>query len=301
MNIMITGASSGIGLRTAEKLVAQGHTVVNVSRTPCDDARIVNVLVDLSEPDAAERAFDGAKRVGTIDAGIYCAGFATAGAITDIDADSLEELTAVNYTSAAKFTAEFLRRTKAGTIVLVSSVAAFLPLPYQACYSAAKAALLAYARAASLELRGTDYRLHCVVPAGVATQFSAHRRKIYGENENANLNAAVDAATEAEQTGQLADDVAQIILDLLDKPNSKTVKYTGSKSAATAFGLRFLPLAAQDGMIYRKTGQKPENAAGTIVPAQKPKKPKIINLKDTAKAAPQKPSAKRQSQPHASG
>ena len=56
MNIVITGASSGIGLRTAEKLKDLGNNVVNVALEPCGVAGVVDILADFSEPSAARRA-----------------------------------------------------------------------------------------------------------------------------------------------------------------------------------------------------------------------------------------------------
>ncbi len=49
-NLVITGASSGIGQATAAAFKATGYNVINLSRTPCPEAGVTNIACDLSQP-----------------------------------------------------------------------------------------------------------------------------------------------------------------------------------------------------------------------------------------------------------
>lgn len=296
MNIVITGASSGIGLRTAEKLIAAGHQVFNVSRNPAGTPHIHDVLVDLSESDAVERAIKTvSKECGRIDVGIYCAGYSIAGSIKDVDLDDVHSITQVDYLSAVAFVKNMESAMKhRGRIIIISSMAGYFPLPYEPYYSAAKAALIAYCRSLSFEWRNSPMSICCLTPGGVSTSFSRHRQKVYGKHENPNLNAAISAITDIEQGGKLADEVADKLVGLLEKPKlpvTTTVCFSETLKIGMA---KLLPSKAVDGILARKFNQRKPKIIKVVSENKPVEKPQIIDLTKDDQSEPALPPDKKE-------
>ena len=78
---IVVGGSSGIGLETCLRLVNRGWNVVNISRTPCKNAKVVNALADVSKDGELEKAISEACQKHYVAALIYSAGFSMAAPI----------------------------------------------------------------------------------------------------------------------------------------------------------------------------------------------------------------------------
>jgi len=284
MNIVITGASSGIGLRTAEKLKDLGNNVVNVALEPCGVAGVVDILADFSEPSAARRAAQEAfERLGAVDVVIWCAGYSIAGSIKDVSDEDIERITAVNYTSAVKFCRACVERMTGGKIILLSSMAGYIPLAYEHYYCATKAALINYCRVAGMEFRHSPVQFCCVTPSGVATAFSRNRKKVYGAHDNANLNSAISSITDMEQSGILADKVAEHIIALLAKPKLPTCSTVTFRDKMILLGASLIPSAWEDRIMARAMGQRKPKLTRVVEDKQPVQKPEIIDMLDTAR------------------
>ena len=284
MNIVITGASSGIGLRTAEKLKELGNNVINVSLAPCGVAGIVDILADFAEADAARKAVDEAfERLGTVDVAIWCAGYSIAGSILDVTDEDIERITAVNYLSAVKFCRACAERMTGGKIILLSSMAGYIPLAYEHYYCATKAALISYARVAGMEFKHAPIQFCCITPSGVATEFSRNRKKVYGTHENNNLNAAISSITDMEQSGILADKVADHIVALLSKPKLPTLSTVTFRDKMILLGASLIPSAWEDGIMARAMGQRKPKLTRVQEQTRPVQLPQIIDMMDQSK------------------
>mgnify|MGYP004447821569 CR=1 FL=1 len=83
-----------------------------------------------------------------------------------------------------------LRKQGYGKIIATSSVAAVVPIPYQAFYSSVKAALLAYMEALSMELRPFGIQCCCILPGDTKTGFTSARKYVKGAVETSPYDAA---------------------------------------------------------------------------------------------------------------
>lgn len=180
MTVLVTGASSGIGARCAERLAASGHHVLAASRRgiapPGCEALVMDVDRDASVGSALAQC-------GAVDAAVLCAGWGIAGAVEDTHADDARAQFETNFFGAHRVVRAVLpgmRARGAGRLVLVSSLAARVPLPYQAMYSASKAALSSYAEALRLELVPFGIHVSCIEPGNFRTGFTGSRRRAAG-------------------------------------------------------------------------------------------------------------------------
>jgi len=186
--ILITGASSGIGLLTARLLCDCGHQVWGTSRDPARLPVLEGfhpVALDLNDDASIGAGFDAALReAGQLDVLINNAG---AGVFGPLEAFSSEELhrqfqtLVVGPQRLIGLALPAMRQRNEGLIINVSSLAGELPVPFLAAYSASKAALSTLSEGLNLELSHTAIRVVDVRPGDFATQFHRATRRLEGE------------------------------------------------------------------------------------------------------------------------
>ncbi|MGJ3249389.1 MAG: SDR family NAD(P)-dependent oxidoreductase [Elainellaceae cyanobacterium] len=184
---LITGASSGIGAAFASELAGRGVDLVLVARSgdrleaiASDLQDRFNIRVDvlskdLSQPDAASEIFDATQQWGlTIDLLINNAGFGDYGPFSDRDRQRQLDMVKVNIVATVDLTHLFLpgmRQQAEGSIINVSSIAAFQPMPYLSVYGASKAFVLSFSEALWAENKPYGIRVLALCPGPTETQF----------------------------------------------------------------------------------------------------------------------------------
>lgn len=213
--LVITGGSSGIGLATANLFCTKGWQVFELSRHGASHDGVVHVDCDVTQPDSVQQAVAAVLRQAeTIDVLISNAGYGISGAVEFTALEDAKRQMDVNFFGALNITQAVLpvmRAHGAGRILYTSSVAAVLPVPYQAFYSASKAAINAMALALANEVRGFGIRVAYLMPGDVATGFTAARDKSEkGVEVYQNVNKAVSAMEKDEQNGMQPEQMAQL-------------------------------------------------------------------------------------------
>ncbi len=184
---LITGASSGLGAVFARKLAAQRHNLVLVARrkdrlealaTELSKAHGVTVVVevsDLSAPDAVDKLM---KRLAKNKLDVTClinnAGFGTLGAFAAQDVSRQTEMINVNCTALMQLCHAVLpamKLRKSGSILNVSSTAAFLAGPNMSIYHASKAFVLSFSEALHEEVKQEGIKVSCLCPGPTKTEF----------------------------------------------------------------------------------------------------------------------------------
>lgn len=162
--ILITGATSGIGLALAQQLAAQGARLLLVGRRPLADLAEpiftpqTYCQADLAQPDCARQVADFLtdQAIERLDLLIPNAGLGYYGDVGAQPPSSVAELLAVNLLAPIRLTHTlhpWLRAAR-GKVVFISSVATAVPAPDYAVYGATKAALEGFARALRVEWQG---------------------------------------------------------------------------------------------------------------------------------------------------
>lgn len=178
---VITGGSSGIGRETALALTRQGYTVYELSRRAEGVAGLHHLQADITDEAQVRAAVDAVMQVeGHIDLLINNAGFGISGAVEFTDTADAQRLLDVNFFGMVRMNRAIIplmRQAGGGRIVNLSSVAAPIPIPFQAYYSAGKAAVNAYTMALANELRPFGISVCAVQPGDIRTGFTAAREK----------------------------------------------------------------------------------------------------------------------------
>ena len=180
--ILVTGASSGIGRETAILVSRLKGRVVASGRSEERLKETLNLLegsghriaaFDLASLDAIpawiKRLCDESGPFGGL---VHAAGLSITLPLRALSSAKIEETMRINVSAAALLTKGFRQRwchSEASSIVFVSSVMAAVGAPGLAAYAASKAALVGLARCAALELVGEGIRVNCVMPGYVRT------------------------------------------------------------------------------------------------------------------------------------
>ncbi len=186
---LITGASSGIGKAFAEELAARKTNLVLVARSEDKLNQLakelneqykiqVDVIVkDLTEPNATAAVFDVIKAKGlTIDLLINNAGFGSYGDFAESDRERQLKIVQLNILALVDLTHQFLplmRQRRSGSIINVSSITGFQPIPYLSVYAASKAFILSFSEALWAENRQHGVRVLVTCPGPIETNFFA--------------------------------------------------------------------------------------------------------------------------------
>ena len=178
---LVTGASSGIGQATAERLVAAGFKVYGTSRRGAQAGqRSFEMLsLDVTSDESVEAAVSEVmRREGRIDLLVNNAGFSVAPA--GAEESSIEQARSIfdtNFFGIVRMTravVPHMRRQGGGRIINIGSVFGFLPAPYMALYAATKHAVEGYSESLDHELRTRGIRVSVIEPANTKTQFDAN-------------------------------------------------------------------------------------------------------------------------------
>lgn len=243
---VVVGGSSGIGYETCLRLVNRGWNVVNISRTPCKSAKVVNLTADAAAGTALADAIKTASEKYRITALIYSAGFSMAAPIEYAKESDYRYLFDVNYFGALQSMQAVipLFKSNGGRIILVGSLGGDFPISFDCFYSSSKAALEMLARAAYSELKPYGIKVTGLLPGGTATGFT-YKRKVYSDDENkgysSSVNRAVAALANMEQSGMPPAAVAEIIYGLLCQDKPPVIKICGAKNTVFRLVSRVMP------------------------------------------------------------
>jgi short-subunit dehydrogenase len=185
--VLITGASSGIGLELAKCFAADGCRLILVARNReamerlAEELRLkkqIEVIVlpaDLSLAETPKRIFEklSAQNI-SVDVLVNNAGFGANGSFAEIPLQTQMEMLQVNITALTELTGLFLPgmiERKRGGILNVGSVAGFVPGPGMTVYYATKAFVLSFTEALAEELQGSGLTMSVLCPGPTESNF----------------------------------------------------------------------------------------------------------------------------------
>ena len=183
--ILITGASSGVGLAAVERFAQEGAALALVARgrpalleaaaVAHECGAVAHVFpADLADRAAATAAVDAAaEALGGLDVVVSNAGALAFGHLLEVDGDDFDRALAVTFTGAVNVIRAALPELRAtrGLIVATSSIMARVPMPAFSAYTAAKHALRGFLNALQIEEREqhTGVRVAMVSPGPIDT------------------------------------------------------------------------------------------------------------------------------------
>jgi len=185
--VLVTGATSGIGLELTKLFAAKGYDLVLVARNVAKlnetavrliNPRVTDVTVipcDLSQPGAAREVYDAVRAKGiTVNILVNDAGAGEHGAFSETSLDEELAIIQLNVASLVHMTKLFLQdmlRRNEGRILQLASIASYQPTPYLAVYAATKAFVLSFTDAVIDEIRDSAVTMTALIPGATDTDF----------------------------------------------------------------------------------------------------------------------------------
>ena len=241
--VLITGASSGVGLEFAREAAADGCNLILVARSTDKlealatelrgkGAEVAVIPCDLSRPEAPRKlAADIDEKGLSVDVLINNAGFATYGPFAEATREATMDMVAVNVACLTELTRLFLPgmlTRRHGRILNVASTAAFQPGPLMAVYYATKSYVLSFSEGLSGELEGTGVSVTAFCPGPFSSGFQAA-----AQMENSKLvQGKMPTSAEMARAGWAAMKSGQV------------VAIPGARNWIMATAVRFLPRGA---------------------------------------------------------
>jgi short-subunit dehydrogenase len=259
--VFITGASSGIGLSTAQFFLQKGYKVYGLSRNKPKKAVAFNFIAgDVTDEVSIENAVkEIMQKENRIDIVINNAGMGISGASEYATKDEVEKIFEVNVfgvVNVCRAVIPYLRKTK-GHIINVGSVAGELAIPFQSYYSATKASVHAFSTALRAELLPFGVKVSTVLPGDTKTKFfnnreksSIEKDKIYGER----IQKSLQVMERDEKNGMSAVSVSKVIYKLTKQKRPSIIKTVGLKYKFFVFLKRILPTRLVNYVIYKIYG-----------------------------------------------
>ena len=218
--ILVTGASSGIGLACARLFLQRGDRVVaqyRSQRAPVTrlleefgTERVVTVCADLSEEQGCCEAAGVAERLDVV---VHSAGIWTPGAIDSLTAEVLEETFRINTFSAYYLAREACRAMDRGSFIVIGSTAGERGEPEHSHYAGSKAALWGLVQSLAQEL-APAIRVNLVSPGWVRTPMA--QPSLSEGGREGRITAGVPLGRIAEP-----EDVAEVVYFLADEQRAR--------------------------------------------------------------------------------
>ncbi|WP_276381807.1 SDR family oxidoreductase [Flavobacterium sp. H4147] len=227
--VLITGGSSGIGKSIGEFLHKKGFVVYGTSRNPekIQNSVFPLLALDVRNSETIKSAVaEVIKLSGRLDIVINNAGVGITGPLEEIPMEEIKNNFETNFfgpIEVIKSVLPQMREQKSGLIINITSIAAYMGLPYRSVYSASKGALELITEALRMEVKQFGIEITNVAPGDFATNIAAGRyhapvvkdsayEKIYGD-VLATMNEHVDAGS---NPNEMAEAIYKIIQN--DKP-----------------------------------------------------------------------------------
>ena len=259
---IVTGGTSGIGRATALALQEHGYTVYELSRRAEGMPDIRHIVADITKEETLQAAVEQVLAVaGRLDLVVNNAGFGISGAIEFTDTQETQRLFDTLFFGMVRMNRcviPLMRQQGRGRIVNISSVAAPVPIPFQAYYSAGKAAINAYTMALANELRPFGVTVCAVMPGDIKTGFTAARHKIIDGDDiyQGRIGRSVQRMEHDEQTGMDPAKVGRYIAAVASREGSHHPLYaTRIDYKFFVFLTKVLPARLLNWLIYQLYGK----------------------------------------------
>ena len=255
--IIITGASSGIGLATAQYLDSLGFVVYGLSRSQKENVMFHQISCDITKREDIKKAVDEVvRKENRIDVIINNAGMGVSGAVEYMSEPELRMILDVNVVGLVGMCQEsipHLRKTK-GKIINIGSVAGELVIPFQAYYSMTKASVAVVTEAIRMECKSFGISATTVLPGDTKTEFTKNRilPKVEEDQYYQNrIKRSIEKMAKDEEKGVSPLKVAYVIEKIIKKNKPPVQVVVGFQYKLFVFLKRLLPKRLVSYILYK--------------------------------------------------
>jgi NAD(P)-dependent dehydrogenase (short-subunit alcohol dehydrogenase family) len=272
-NVVITGASRGLGLASAVHLYRRGWHVLAAMRSPTvgleriraaigaavENDRLTAVRLDLNDPESIDEAGAHIERaVGAPFALVHNAAFVSVGCVEELPPEVMEQMFTTNLFGAVRLTRALLPSMRAaarGRIVVMSSEGAIHGMPAISAYSASKGALERWAEALALEIAPFGIGVSVLVTGTHRTDVLDHEfTQSYGDPDGPYGHLHAGQAKLEERVKKMASPPERFPPALeraLDDTAPFTRSFVGKDAVAMRIGRSLLPAGVFQRMVSR--------------------------------------------------
>ncbi len=261
--ILITGASSGIGMETAKLLAAEGYTVYGAARRTDKMQELGKLGVHLLKMDVTDESsmVEGVNKIlsaeNQLDVLVNNAGYGSYGALEEVPLSEARYQFEVNIFGLARLIQLALpqmRKQHSGKIINISSIGGKVGEPHGTWYHATKFAVEGLSDSLRMELKQFGIDVVIIQPGAIITEWASIARnnmiKVSGNGPYKELAQKHFKMYErADKTGGKPIVVAQTIVDSIESAKPKTRYATGGGAKMVLFMRRILPDRAFDKVI----------------------------------------------------
>lgn len=242
--VVITGASSGIGLAAAHCFSLYADIVYNLSREKGNDENINFIQTDVSNPDAVKESIRKVyNKEGQIDILINNAGVGLSGAVEELLTADIVKVLNTNFlgvVSACQAVIPFMREQRKGKIINISCAMASSAPAFTGVYCATKKAVETFTNSLRKEVAPLKINITTVNVPTVKTNFTENRIKQDSTNKAYRYRISNDIGRleYAEQTGISPDVIAEELYKLSNKNtfHSSVISISGKNKVQSIFG-----------------------------------------------------------------
>ncbi len=228
--VLITGGSSGIGKSIGEFLHHKGFVVYGTSRNPDRVTNSIFPLIALDVRDVGTIELAVAKIIATsgrLDIVINNAGIGITGPLEEIPTAEIRNNFETNFfgpIEVMKAVLPQMRSQKSGLIINITSIAAYMGLPYRSVYSASKGALELITEALRMEVKSMGIQITNVAPGDFATNIASgrfHAPLIKGSAYEIPYGNTLKLMNEHVDSGSNPNEMAEAVFAIIQNPNPK--------------------------------------------------------------------------------
>ena len=256
---LVTGGSSGIGRCTAKALADRGCIVYELSRRNMPPEGVAHLQADVTnEAEVRQAVALLAQKEGRIDILVNNAGFGISGAAEETPTEASHRQMEVNLfgmDNVTRAVMPIMRRQGGGRILLLSSIAGILPIPFQLWYSVSKSAIISYCLALANEVRPYGITVCAILPGDIATGFTDAREKSEGGAYAKRVERSVSGMEHDERNGMKPETAGAFIAKFAMKRHSRPIASIGFSYQCVAVLAKLLPRRLSNwlvGILYAR-------------------------------------------------